>query len=884
MEYPRFRRDTLSEEQAQQDIGDAFQRFAYEILRFENSGLREFPGKGNDGGIDLSVTKDRERKVFECKHIGTDGKSEALSRWSDVADNLRTHLSDPDGPTTGQGQYSPWYNTEEKIQEYVFCISSQLKNQNQHDEVTGEIRSFFREFGSEHDHLSHLAEIDVNVVDWKDLEAELDQHPQIVLKWFPSTRPLGLVPLNSLPEPQGLRAYIRSETLPYYSRSEHLCRESAPEDAKILDEETLLSQLTSRDVTGLILTGGGGIGKTRLMHEVGHIALKNDWVVFRVGERLRAEALEEVVKQSFSQETSVLLLIDYIETQQDFSELTDLLNDYNTTYEANVNYIACCRTSYYPSVRDTSNHLQVDLTPHDAAESWLENYRHYTVRHILEQSGIGVTETHLTTCADLPILAVFMAYLHGQGRTVELQNLLEEQDFGRWITKRVQQSFPNENVMTDLASLVTFFPMTKEQARGLDSTRRDILLKLSSDKWIEQKQQEESPEEVWVTVHDVLADQILLAYLSSIRDGVELFVAPLLKEAMPAGHLQSVLLTLQRLADQPHLQDIQWFDLFNDHMGQNPEPWREVQNILIRTPLLTTSEAIQLLHNHSEVWSGAETSIDFQNALGWHARKLTDDGMEELSSELQETLFEWIEKAASNVDRTNYIITSGLKVCPERVREKARDWIKDRPRLFQTHYLLVAWLEELKSPESIANAVKQWSERYGWTQNFSFVAKAWLDAGGNRDLLKNHIRGWLDEHQTEEVASYVCRGWLNAGGDKGVVEEHVRTWLDEHAASPAARFLYKGWLDAGGDPNVINAHLLEWLEKHGMEVHAEFVLSAWLDATGDLDVVETYVRAWLEKHETELKASYVCPAWLNAGGDLALVEEHLRPWFGVDPL
>ena len=82
-------------------------------------------------------------------------------------------------------------------------------------------------------------------------------------KRFPRIQ--GLTLLGEKISQGAFREYLSSEKLPYYSRSAHLSIDPAPENVAIPDEVALLQRLDSRDLTGLIITGSGGFGKTRLM-------------------------------------------------------------------------------------------------------------------------------------------------------------------------------------------------------------------------------------------------------------------------------------------------------------------------------------------------------------------------------------------------------------------------------------------------------------------------------------------------------------------------------------------------------------------------------------------------------------------------------------------
>ena len=130
-------------------------------------------------------------------------------------------------------------------------------------------------------------------------------------------------------------------------------------------------------------------------------------------------------------------------------------------------------------------------------------------------------------CQDVPIFAVFMAYLHSAGRETELAELLKEADFGSWVSKRVRLSFRRQPAISrDLALFVSLLPMPVDFFYRLDQGRfGDLLDVLANDGWVEQLPTEEFEGSLcWATAHDVLADQIVLSYVRGISPTVERFV------------------------------------------------------------------------------------------------------------------------------------------------------------------------------------------------------------------------------------------------------------------------------------------------------------------------------------------------------------------------
>ncbi|MBL8102322.1 MAG: ATP-binding protein, partial [Anaerolineales bacterium] len=914
MAIPRFLQENINPKLMRDGVGDAFQEFVHDVLGSEFPDLHVFPGGGKDGVIDLSSTSEDTRVVIECKFISEDGLSNAQRRWREVAEKLSLHLSSPEGPTKHQSQYTPWYRTSPRISRFIFCVSSELSNQEQVDQLYEEIKLFFQKLAESHDHLKHLVDLPVQVIDWREFSSKLKNRPHILFRWFPKSRPQGLVPFEEVQNQSTFRAYLTSEKLPYFSREQYLAANSHVKDIKIQSESDFLDTLKTGDITGLIVTGTGGVGKTRLANEIVRYAQNNGWLTLRVLSRIRGSDLEDLAEVT-NPDTQIILLFDYIETQRDFSEIEQTINDLNDTFVLQIRYVASCRTSYYNSLPPSSRRQRIDLSPIDDAEqSWNQQYQHEVVRHILENAGVAATEEHFRVCHDIPIFAVFMSFLQVQERYNDLDGLLRQSDFGVWVNKRIQLSFRQTKIDRELALMICLFPLKVEVVSNLPKDKYvDLFDALATDGWIEKLQADETRvSDTWDTAHDTLADQIALTYLQGIPYTATNFIEELLSLAVNVGCLRSAVLTLQRIADQPPLSKVDWQTIFKQKMKQDPYAWREIRDLLVRTSLLSPVNRIDLFAGEALVWQDAWKEVEVQNSLGWLARWSKGQMRISLDAGDQTTLQKWIQLAAPYTETSNYLLTWGLHLCPDLVKEYAFRWISAHPFLFQTHYLLVAWLKCGLPKDEIYPFIKKWISRHpkrsqlsfilagwfnaggdkesmrealdGWLKEHGdrfdaqYVYKSWLGIGGERAAVREALRGWIKEHGNTMDASFIYRSWLEAGGDKELVREALGRWLAEHGNKAEARFVYKSWLEAGGDKDLVLKALGEWIKEHGSSAEARFVYKGWLEAGGDKEVVREALGRWLAEHGTTVDADFVCRAWLETGGDKELVREALAGW------
>jgi hypothetical protein len=878
----RFAPEHLNPHLLGDDLEETFARFAGELLRCEFPGLHVYPTGGKDGAIDFFAPLPSGLLVGDFKCLSADGYEPAARAWKEVEGRLSVHLAAAGGPTSGQSQYAPWYSTERPIQKYCLCTSSRLKNLAQGDRLTNEIRQVFSLLSQSHAHMQHVRDIDIVVIDWNDLNLLLVSRPQVALRWFPALRPRSITIVDEASVGVGtFREYLSVRKLPYYSRRHH--QELLHATSNHLDEYELLASIDFGATTGLLITGAGGIGKTRLSLELGHRAASLGWLVLRTIGRVERDDLERFA-ESLSRDQPVLLLIEYVETQRDFEALVGTLNELADQFGLKIGWVATCRTSYYGIVEAVPRHRRIDLSERAAIDNPASEagFQAAVVRHILEESGVGADENAVRVCRSLPVLAVFLAYLLERGRQPDLTELLGEHDFGSWVARRVQSSFAGQPINRALASLAAILPLATPTA--LPPQDREIFDRLAADGWVERDVSTEHPGgEAWFAAHDVLADQIVLSYLRTIPATTEMFVRDLLGRSSLLGTLASVLFTMQRI--HVDATALPWRKLLSESMQEFPTAWRSVRSVVLVTSLLTDHEKIGLLDQHRLVWEGAEDDIDFQNHIGWLARHITAAaGSADLDDSARGTLRDWIARTAPRVQANNFALTCGLRYAPDLVRESAYRWIQSKPRLFQTHYLLVAWLEIGLTPSDIATACEGWLQRWGQSFHATFVFRAWLNAKGEIDLVRAFISAWLPLYGQLPDAQFVYQAWLNAKGEVDLVRPFITSWLPLHGLLPDAEFVYKAWLDAHGEVEMVKPYVAQWLTLHHSEPQASYVYESWLDADGDIETVRDFIRQWVAANGLRADAQFVYRAWLEATSEIDVVRPFIVAWLQVHHL
>ena len=547
------------------EVGDDFQRFVFQVLSLEDSGLVSFAGIGKDGAIDLASTSNECRNVDECKFIGEEGLQTAQKRWAVTREHLRTNLDKFCEGKLKEKQYLPWTLNSPMIQKYTFCVSSSLGPQSAKDILQKEIKNFFSTI-SIRQQLAHLHSLEVAVKDATDWTAAIEKDPLLKFRWFPAALEFqGFLPLTRRAKSQGFRQYLSGDRLSYFSREQYAAGPLA------WTERKLLNHLEVAGNCGLILHASGGAGKSRLGLELGLQAERMGWMVLRVHESAKSENLR-AIEQSLSGRRTIFLF-DYVESHRNFLELVTTIQLWNEELGLPVNFIANCRTSYYGDLSTQVAHRSVDL---DSRES--HSYRTSVVAHILQTRELADASA-LNICQQVPIRAVFLCYLKDSGRNSDLAGLLNDTSFESWITTKASATLtrlPERNRIRCAAELLTLLPFRQESYLSLsgDPDWKPVLHDMQQDGWFEESSEEGDSEASYTSPHDVFADTLLWKALELARKIENEFLLGILQKATDFRCCPSAFTAIQRIASRLGAGVVDWQRILSDLFQSKPSAIR----------------------------------------------------------------------------------------------------------------------------------------------------------------------------------------------------------------------------------------------------------------------------------------------------------------------
>ena len=876
--------DVLHPDRVREDNGSLdklFVRLVCDLLKDDFATLSYHDGGGKDGAIDLWCDTDTQRHVFECKQIGNDIKQQpweaAVARWKKVRGNLDKNL--PRGLDDCHGPYRTWFCLTPRIVTYTFVVSCPIFPLVHKDELRQEIKASFDALSFRLSDLAHMKDIAVEVVDWNDLRGRLEASPQVLFKWFRDFLMPGLTLIARDRPIQGFRRYQQESILPYYSIRAHL--DTLPQDG-IEDEEDLWKSLAA-EVAGLVISGVGGVGKSRLMMELAKLAERDGWLVFDASENVKSDDVNRMAQRHAT--AGVLFLFDYLENLSEFRSISlNIVQFFGGGMR--VRFIASARETFVNANQMFEDSVRVlSCSPDGGIQSqWWHDYRVAAVRHIAGRLGIvsldGMPD-------DIPAVAVLEAELT-KGRSMLGDGSVAKQ----WARKRVSALLKDDVSRRSLALVAAQCPLDDEPCHRLVGESRQAFAVLCNNGWIETREDETGSKSYWV-VHDYLADQIILDWLN--MDGVRGLaktaeVKELLKLAYLLGSLGSVIGTLQRILGAVTGFDLDTFSkLLEVEIAANGDIWRLHRRDVLYTRLLSTTDKVALLQSLGGYWQDAEKELWFQLEIAALAKSIAAHAevRRDISRDAWGNFESKVITLASAADERNMLVTYGLRLLPanEQLQKVALAWLAGFGECYGATYVLRAWLDMGLAWRTVERAVRVWLGKFGLSVDAQFVLAAWLRAAraAGRAAFERDMLNWCKRHGRVVEAQHVYSAWLRAEGSPFVISEHVLAWLMEHCTlEQDASHMLRRWLRAGGNPRTALPYLIEWLKRHAMSDSASYVYAAAADNRELQDVVREPMLAWIKARPVSLDSKTCIVQWLEGGLPRSEVAGVVRQWLDAN--
>ncbi len=676
----------------------------------------------------------------------------------------------------------------------------------------------------------------------------------------------------SAKEINSYKHYLLEGVLPYYSLDAFHAEQGT--DPGLYSETYLLQELQGNPgIEGGIISGKGGIGKTRLMLQLGLMAHEEDWNVLVLNHSFNDEALLGAFLATQPRQKH-LLLIDYLEECSWFGE--SWLEELRTHCRdvGDIKFLGNCRNSFvYPEL---DAWLDVQMDQHPAQEE----YEYSVIAHIL--AGIYPLNSPDST-QDLfvkkPSFAVFLRYLE-QRYPGQEQNILQFRDFKTWLVGRFIKTVDSERKSieefgAEIRWLLSFPLDEASKASYLrdGSVFKQTLNRLIKDGWVEESEGYYSNE--WRVIQDTVLDELVLAYLGCFSD-LQVELENTFGYAYGVQRARNWLMALQRIKNEALFSNKEglFLAVIKIHLENKPSEEVELQYQLWRSPLLSLEEKLELAEQVPSFFEASIEDYDFVQVLTFFLRYVFTQGVGSIEK-TQRWADTWInlhwpgenwgfQSARAARFISNYIRLFGV----ENIAGIVLDYLQRNAQKKETPFVLKAWLDTKINLDQVRPFVVAYLQHNAQKNDARFVLKAWLDAEGNSDQAYSFVNTYLQHNRNEKGTDFVIKAWIDANGDLDQVLPFLITYLQHNAQEKEAQFVLKAWLDAKGNLGQVLPFVIDYLQHNAQENEAQFVLKAWLDAKGNLGQVLPFVIIYLQYNVQKSDAQFVLRAWLEAKGDL----------------
>jgi hypothetical protein len=801
--------------------GDDFEDFVFECFRVANDerGFAKHLGRGRDGAVDLidRFGDPGIATVAECKFVGSGLVKDAAARWQEVYRNLDKHLPtlQADSAKRPDSPYRSWLDPERPVRRYRFCVTATMTKVELAALEKRIVDDFTKLVSAGVEPLRQLAEEKgaVRVFSWDWFDAELNENPTLAFRWF-GNLPVGIELFEPEPNIEAtFRDFLSGGELPFFSRDQY---EREGVGAVEKGEAELVSGLADGSSSALLLSGPGGVGKTRLSWELATaLAHENGFQVYRLG---RSASFDSVIAlaSSYVGPALILLVIDYAEAVRGLAGIADAVAQVSATTEHELRLVLTCRASSLNQVSDDLAVLDPKVLELGSSRAGEDAYSHWVTLSILKLASFPNRDQLERVCHGVPALAAFALFLfrhHPQQFDAQFGALHSLDDFEKWANHRIAilisnlgDRRANERM---LARIALALPIPRDMLNARLGSHADLLEVLIVDRWIEVSHDQ------YQAAHDVFADALAARWLFEVSHATTEHAIELLDDAAQQEELLQTIIALERLASHRKFNEINGWELISYLLQRYPEQVKRSCGGWFTGSLLSVEDKVELLAN-SELMRETIRNPVFDISLSHLSAQA---GRRKLDCRMPggAILSELLDPVCNRLTSSNITLRWAYAFDPDRFRERAFAWLAAHAQTGSTDFLLVQMLKSGESHEKLRSQVEAWLEKRSRESRASFLYRAWLKHGGGGEIIEEALVAWVELHAEAPEASYIYGEWLDAGGDFDRIKDNIYLWTRKWRHSPDLTYLNKALCRRRDLPDDILTIIAEWCEAHPID-------------------------------------------------------------------
>ena len=673
------------------------------------------------------------------------------------------------------------------------------------------------------------------------------------------------------------KQYLSGNILDYVSRDDFKRKNNLQ---KFLDESEIIKNfLMKDDMEGCIISGEGGVGKTRLLIQIGLYAFSQRWNVFFLTTRFSdfrtlANFLEFTNNIEGKHNGKHLLIIDYTEECNWYTpDFIEEIFTYNPNLKVKV--IANCRNSFISSSNYPHSYYQAKLFESENEKE----YQKHVINNILSPIKINIGNIDRFDFHSLkPSYAVFLRYLYESGKQLDI---LESGDFKEWLKKRFLATINVGNDFSEAEKAVIYLmslPTNNNEALfnyNENKVLTNQIERLVNNGWIDEVELE-TGEIVYQSIHDTITDELLILLLEAKNRRQNIFFKDSIEFASAFKKTTNWIRSFERINGASSFDTIA-FVKFIENCIDECEYLVNNKYELATTSLFEEEERIKLINNHLVFFSEYTKDILFGFPLSFalnvfSKKKSIPKGLKPLADN-------WLlvnKDLSSDRNIAHRIISTYIKLfgyLPE-IKSHFEIYLT-LPQSPWSSYVIKSFIDKTENIDFITKYTIQYLQNFAVTRQASFVLSAWLDKDGDKEIIQDFLIQYLVQNAKEKEARFILGRWLDKDGDKGIIQDFLIQYLEQNATEKENSFVLSAWLDKDGVKGIIQDFLIQYLEQNAIEKETSFDFKAWLDKDGDKGIIQDFLIQYLELNAKEKEARYVFKAWLDKDGDKEIIQDFL---------
>lgn len=688
---------------------------------------------------------------------------------------------------------------------------------------------------------------------------------------------------------------LNSEYLKYLKRSDFKKRNPDLVGKAFLDEDDYIKLILKEGYLGIIISGKGGVGKTRLMLELGLQLMAKDIEVLEVNKHFNnLVSLEKYIKSS----KFYILLFDYLEEQELFEKIIDWI-----TYSQiqNIKIIANCRKSHVLEMGyDILDFFEQIIVGENQLQE-LEYTKWVTSEILLTIDNKTVSNRFLRLFKSndfleaTPSIAAFVKYLYIKNSKKQFR-LMPNEKFADWLTKQFKRSIISNTTESAfyekylyVFQIIACLPSKHISINKLYGKYGFEIKRLLNDGWIDN-----SLSGTLDIAHHTVSENLIVK-IFTYHSFNHVILIKFLDFSYSFDSTPSLLWLIQRVwrdaipeSVKPLFQQTIYNFLINKiNKGNGMHYWFVYK--FHSSPIITQMDKLKILIKHKSSllklfefeWFGFYLSYCMQ----WLST-LDKAINQEYLKFLKEMYFR-LWNRGGKFDYVFYQPILGSRIISSYINAFGIDrYISNKFFIYvekvacdKVHFLyftriLKAWIEqEDKISEEIKPTFIKWLEKIDSTntdKNSTIILRLWLENGNDPEMVKKTITNWIDTkgHLFETV--YLVGNWLKYGNDISIVKQYLIANFFEFSNYKYSNIVIEHWLIRGGDLTYIDSSIKSYLNFANSDYNLNYIPSLWLEKSKNPNLLSPYLDKIKKYCETPYLYKFI-NLWLKLGGDLDLI-------------